>query len=98
MAANEIWVCAGCHNIFNNDKKWVEGGYCVPCSEKDDAVPTDNQTKNWIWYITELRDKEWNHRQLTCQKHKFQKIPKSGMYLGIALWRCIHCEAVTQAS
>ena len=98
MGASDIWVCAKCHNVFNGDKDWVEGGYCTPCSEKQNVTPTDSQTKNWISYIKQLRDKEWTHRQLTCPKHSFQKIPKSGMYLGIPLWRCIHCEAVTQAS
>lgn len=98
MGTGDIWVCAQCHNVFNGDKEWVEGGYCVPCSKKADAVPTDSQTQNWIRYIKQLRDREWTHRQLTCPTHSFQKVPKSGMYLGIALWRCIHCEAVTQAS
>ena len=52
----------------------------------------------WLVYITKLRDQEWNYRQLNCATHYFEKIPKSGKHLGIPLWRCVHCEAVTQTN
>jgi hypothetical protein len=52
----------------------------------------------WLDYITKLRDIEWNYRQLNCKQHFFEKIPKSGKHLGIPLWRCVHCEAVTQTN
>ena len=52
----------------------------------------------WLNYIINLRDKEWNYRQLKCSVHSFEKIPSSGKHLGIPLWRCIHCEAVMQSN
>jgi len=97
MKATEMWVCAQCHNVFNGDDHWEAGGYCTSCSKKKDTIPTESKTENWIRYLKELQDREPTYRQRMCPKHNYQKIPKSGMHLGIALWRCIHCEAVVQA-
>ncbi|HOK59767.1 MAG TPA: hypothetical protein PK432_02190 [Candidatus Dojkabacteria bacterium] len=98
IKVNDMWVCAHCHNVFNGDDEKEEAGYCSACAKKHENVHTNSQSKNWIKYIKELRDREWNYRQQTCSMHNFQKIPKSGMYLGTPLWRCIYCEAVVQAS
>jgi hypothetical protein len=54
-------------------------------------------SQEWLDYINNLKDKEWNYRQTKCN-HAFEKIPKSGRHLGIPLWRCIHCEAVIQCN
>ena len=94
----DIWVCAGCHHVFNDDNHWTMGGYCKACSKKKQEEPTKFHTDNWKKYLEELKDRDWTHRQLTCTKHSFERVPKSGMHLGISLWRCIHCEAVTQST
>ena len=98
MSKIDIWVCAGCHNVFNDDKHWTMGGYCTTCSKKKEEGPTKFHTNNWKKYLEKIKDKEWTHRQQTCTGHNFERVPKSGMHLGISLWRCIHCEAVTQST
>jgi hypothetical protein len=98
MKATDMWVCSQCHNVFHGDDHWEAGGCCTSCSKKKDVVPTESKTENWIRYLKELQDREPTYRQRMCPKHSYQKIPKSGLHLGIALWRCIHCEAVVQAS
>ena len=95
---NDIWVCAHCHNVFNGDKEWREGGYCSSCAKKVQDTPSKFQSENWVKYLSQLRDKEWTHIQLSCKKHSFERVPKSGMHLGISLWRCIHCEGVLQST
>lgn len=95
---NDIWVCAKCHNVFNGDKSWTAGGYCEKCADKMVHEPTQFHSQNWVKYLIQLRDRDWTYEQLNCKAHNFQMIPKSGMHLGIPLWRCIYCEAVTQST
>lgn len=95
---SDMWVCARCHDTFTGDKHWVMGGYCEACSKAIDEKPTQFNTENWRRYLIKIRDREWTDTQLKCSQHHYERVPKSGALLGISLYRCIYCEAVTQST
>lgn len=95
---NDVWVCAKCHNVFNGDTHWTMGGYCTTCAKKIEDTPSQFNSDNWKKYLIKLRDRDWTDVQLKCDRHNFERVPKSGSHLGISLWRCIYCDAITQAT
>jgi hypothetical protein len=93
-----IQVCADCHKPFNKEGLFPSN-VCSNCEikkNKDSISKFDSQ--NWVKFIENLRDRDWTHYQLSCPKHQYERVPKSGRYLGISLWRCIHCDGVVQSS
>ncbi len=93
-----IQVCSECHKPFNKEGLFPSNtcSSCESKKSKDSISKFDSQ--NWIKFIENLRDREWTHSQLACPKHHYEQVPKSGKYLGISLWRCIHCDGVVQSS
>jgi len=91
-----IQVCASCHKPCN--KKDLFEDLCKRCISKQDQKITKFDSENWVKFIKELRDRDWSYDQVNCEKHQFLRVPKSGKYLGIPLWRCIYCDGVVQSS
>jgi hypothetical protein len=93
-----IQVCSECHKPFNKDGLSVYD-LCDQCDKKKEKdIITKFDSDNWIKFINNLKDRDWNHTQLSCPKHQFERVPKSGKYLGISLWRCIFCDGVVQST
>jgi hypothetical protein len=93
-----IQVCAECHKPFNVDGLFATN-LCPRCERiKDKDTVTNFDSDNWIRFIKQLRDRDWTPAQLNCPRHTFEKVPKSGRYLGISLWRCLYCDGVVQSS
>lgn len=93
-----IQVCSECHKPFKKDGL-ATNNECPACEHKKSKnAVTKFDSQNWIKFIEDLRDRDWTHHQLTCPRHQFERVPKSGKYLGISLWRCIFCDGVVQAS
>ena len=91
-----IQVCAGCHKPCN--KEDLTNYLCKVCVDKADDKVSKFDSENWIKFIKQLRDRDWTYDQLHCSKHQFLRVPKSGRYLGISLWRCVYCDGVVQAT
>jgi len=93
-----IQVCSECHRPFNKEGLFPSNT-CPKCEDKKEKeVVTKFDSQNWVKFIENLRDRDWTHHQLACPKHHYVIVPKSGKYLGIPLWRCIHCEGVVQST
>jgi len=92
-----IQVCADCHKPFNKEGLFPSN-LCSKCESKEKQVISNFDSDNWIKFIEKLRDRDWNYAQLHCNKHQFLRVPKSGKYLGISLWKCIYCDGVVQSS
>jgi len=93
-----IQVCSDCHKPFN-----IEGLFpmnlCPRCDrKKDNQEVTNFDSDNWIRFIKQLRDRDWTPAQLSCSRHNYERVPKSGRYLGISLWRCVYCDGVVQST
>lgn len=93
-----IQVCSDCHKPFNVEGLFVDT-LCPRCErKKDNQEVTNFDSDNWIRFVKQLRDRDWTESQLKCSKHTFERVPKSGRYLGIPLWRCIYCDGVVQST
>lgn len=90
-------VCSDCHHVFNDNDNYIND-WCDNCQKKRDKIPSTFNSENWIRFIKKLQDREWAYDQLKCPQHSFMILPKSGKYLGIPLWRCNKCNAVTQST
>ena len=91
-----IQVCAGCHKPSNKDDLFED--LCKLCIAKEDKKISKFDSDNWVKFIKQLRDRDWTYDQVHCNKHQFLRVPKSGRYLGISLWRCVYCDGVVQST
>jgi len=91
-----IEVCADCHKPCNKDD--LVNHLCKRCISKKEVEVSKFDSENWIKFIKKLRDREWTHAQIHCENHQFLRVPKSGKYLGISLWKCTYCDGVVQSS
>lgn len=92
----KLKICIDCHKP-SGEEKLNYAGRCDHCQRKIDKVPSSFDSDNWVKYLHELKDQEWTYKQSTCTQHYFNKLPRSGRYLGMPLWRCIYCEGVVQS-
>jgi len=93
-----VQVCSECHRPFNKEGLFPSNE-CPKCeAKKAKDIVTKFDSQNWIKFIENLRDRDWTHTQLNCPRHEYNIVPKSGKYLGIALWRCIYCDGVVQST
>ncbi len=91
-----IQVCAGCHKPSNKDDLFED--LCKLCISKEDKKVSKFDSENWVKYIKQLLDREWTYDQIHCKRHQYLRVPKSGKYLGISLWKCVYCDGVVQST
>jgi len=93
-----LQVCSECHKPFNKQGLFPSD-LCLSCeSKKTKEIASKFDSDNWIKFIEKLRDRDWTYDQLNCPRHQYERVPKSGKYLGISLWRCVYCDGVVQST